>query len=263
MGLRPQPNQHPQQVNPPDPRQNPAPDDPSDADIMRMLVGQQRSRNRIAPVPNNPTPRNFTNNTADMRFEQVQGSMAVVYAVNCHTNDGSFLMQGVIGTSRGLPFFLNCGYEHCSKLPVRHTSDEPRKNQMDGYDTNVLVVSFEKSQYALNNRAEILSLLQTTADWLHAHSYSNSTKLMRQENRTAYMVSPQTSIVTPNPMRKLDAVVLLSEAIQIIRSKFSFLCGTPRMDGIIRTYFTAPIPPEVFAAFEVFNDQLPRHNIIN
>ena len=75
-----------------------------------------------------------------------------------------------------------------NKLPIRRTSDEDKKNQMDGYDTNVLVVvSFRKSQYALNSRAEILSLLQTMAEWLHVHTYSNSsTKSMRQENGTVY-----------------------------------------------------------------------------
>ena len=199
-----------------------------------------------------------------MHFEEVQGMMGVVWSTARNSDDGSFIMQGVVGSSRGLPFFKTAGYQFASKLPISVSSNIEKKNQNDEYDTNVLIVCFGKSPYGLPNHQGIVQLLRDTADWLHSHTYSKVNQLQRQENRTSYVVNPNMCIETKTPMRKLDAVVLLAEAISIVKNKFGYLIGTPQMNSIIKTYFTEPISSEVTNSFTHAGCyHMPQHNIVN
>ena len=99
----------------------------------------------------------------------------------------------------------------------------------------------------MTTQAEQLKMLRDTADWLKRHSWvsgsggsGSSGGLLRRMNRTDYIVKPS-SIVTHNPMRRLDSVIVLSDAITFIQMKYEHLLGNPVMDKVIPIYFTPPL----------------------
>ena len=146
-----------------------------------------------------------------------------------------------------------------------------QKNKHDDYFKYVFIITFDTARYDLEDESNILQLLRETAEFLHSYTFARHTGLLRGDNRTDYIVDPHTFSETKNPLRKLDSVVTLQEAISIVRTKYRNVLSAATdstIKTIVNTYFTEPIENTVWEEINrpnIYSQKynFPQHNIRN
>ena len=199
----------------------------------------------IKNAPKYKPKRSINKNKAVLHYHQLDGLMAAVYATIEGTDDGAFLFHAVVGVTRKIDFFVRSGIFHSGQYPSKASSTQSKTNTNDEYDTRVLIIFRDKSTYSLNHSDGIRRFMMDMSMWLETHIYTKQIDLQERPNQTKYNFDP-TNIKLNPPLRKLDAVVTLSAAIDIIKNKFDFFVNKEEIMQIIPKYFTHPIPEIVY-----------------
>jgi hypothetical protein len=197
-----------------------------------------------------PTKRfKFDQNRAVVVAEHLSGGLLSIVVNVEGSQDGAFVIQGVIATNKHLPPFET--YQmFAAQVAVGPNSNRARVNSCNSYTKNAFIAVKQKCP-KLQVKGGLRSLLVEVARYLNHHTYTTAEGLVSEVNFTKYEVPPVED-VTEKKKRKLGDAITLNKAIEFGQRLNSDICG-PRVfhthQKFIEMYFNPPYPKELQEAF--------------
>jgi hypothetical protein len=185
---------------------------------------------------------------ADLCCEQLFGGLTIVCA-NCHdTDEGACVMQVVVAVSHNNGPFPALGTT-CTATRVLGPNTNNAKTNMDSYTQHIFVM-VNKRCPKLKAKNGLVLVLETFAGWLNTHMFTKKDGLTEKSSFCSYARARDFDRTDQNCHRKLGDIILLTEAIAIVKELFpTHLEKNTFETQIIPACFNEPHPLKMRNAF--------------
>ena len=230
-------------------------DDLSEEEVYMMsLMGQPYATEQ---EENNETKANQENKTNThirtdnrgldilIRVEFIKGNILLVHCNYEVTNDGGFVMQGVMGLRRQDSDFMgmDLGIVDVGRAGNSPPNEsETKRNQYDDYCAWVFIIPINTYTMKYKKSNECKKMLERFATFLQTHSYSKKEGVVRTDSFNTYIV-PEHFDITPATRSKLTNQIMLKDAITIVKTVYPKIAGPEMYEQNMRAlslFFSGP-----------------------
>jgi len=187
---------------------------------------------------------------ADVFGERLQGGLTIVYVNHHNSTESAYVMQAVTAISHNKGPFSDLGIKHSATCVHAPNSNEELLNT-GGFRQYIFVI-VNKHCPKLKEEHGLVFILETFAEWLTGHKFSRKDGLTEAESFCKYSLPQDYDKTNEGHRRKLGDIILLKEAIVIVKELFpTNLDNNLLQNKIIHAYFNMPYPEELRSAFHI------------
>jgi hypothetical protein len=173
-----------------------------------------------------------------IRVEFVKGNILLIHCNYEVSNDGGFVMQGVMGLRRQDKDFMAMDLGivdvgRAGNLPPNES--EAKRNQYDEYCSWVFIIPINTDTMKYKKSKECKKMLEKFATFLQTHSYSKKEGVVRTDSFNTYVV-PEHFDITPTTRSKLTNQIMLKDAITIVKTIYPKITGPEMYEENTRAF---------------------------